>query len=63
MISDKFRNFFSGFVGKVTSEYLPDLMFVGGIGAVVWGIHMYSVPIAWMAGGTASVVVALGLRK
>ena len=38
---------------------IPDLMFIGGVGSMCYGISMWSIPAAWVAGGAALVYVSL----
>lgn len=56
-LKDNFR----GVLGKVINAYLPEAMFFCGIASVCWGIHMYSVPIAWIFGG--AVAAAIGYHS
>jgi hypothetical protein len=44
-------------LGKLISATLPDLLFVGGVVLVVWGVHLWSISAAFVVGGMIAMAV------
>lgn len=38
---------------------IPDLLLLGGVTAVVWGVHFYSVAVAWILGGLCAIAAGV----
>lgn len=47
----------AGFTAMI-GEGLRDLIFVGGGAGIVWGVHFWSVPAAWICGGMLGMYLA-----
>ena len=51
-------------VGRVIAALLPDIFFLGGATAIIWGLHLWSVPLAFVVGGTMALLFGLmAVRK
>lgn len=44
--------------GVQIAEGVRDLIFVGGGAAIVFGIHLWSIPAAWVTGGALAMYLA-----
>jgi hypothetical protein len=55
MFSERVGKYLKGLLGAL----LPDLFMFGGLASMVWGIHMMSIPGAYIAGGAAAILVGL----
>ena len=47
------------FLKAILGGILPDALLFGGVASIVWGVHMWNVPAAFITGGVLAVVLSL----
>lgn len=64
LIADSLAKFI-GTLGAIALKLLPELLVLGGIAALVYGVSLWSVPKAWVTCGVSVIVLglAIGFKK
>jgi len=51
-------------LSKLGLALVPDILVIGGAVAAIWGVHLWSVPLAYVVGGVLAIFLGIAtVRK